>query len=97
MAKTGFKSADEYIKTFPADKQAILKQVREAIKQSKGAVNFPLDEPVPVKLNGQMSKFQAADIAARLKGQAKVGDKSKTKTKTKTTAKAKTKVAKKKT
>jgi uncharacterized protein YdhG (YjbR/CyaY superfamily) len=147
MAKTDFKSADEYIKTFPADKQAILKQVRETIrkavpdaeevisyqvpafrlaggwvfyysmytshfslacpppfaafkefakelsryKQSKSAVNFPLDEPVPVKLIAQMSKFQVADIAARAKDKAKVGVKVKAKTNAKTEAKAKAK------
>jgi uncharacterized protein YdhG (YjbR/CyaY superfamily) len=123
MAKTNFKSADEYIKTFPAEKQAVLEQVREAIskavpeaeevisyqipafkldggwifyysmytnhfslscpppfaafkefaerlskyKQSKSAVNFPLDEPVPAKLIGQMAKFQARDLATRPK------------------------------
>jgi uncharacterized protein YdhG (YjbR/CyaY superfamily) len=127
MAKTDFKSADEYIKTFPADKQAILKQVRETLrkavpdaeevisyqipafrlgggwvfyysmytshfslacpppfaafkefakelsgyKQSKSAVNFPLEEPVPVKLIAQMAKFQAEQIQAGAKGKAK--------------------------
>jgi uncharacterized protein YdhG (YjbR/CyaY superfamily) len=135
MAKTDFKSADEYIKTFPADKQAILKQVREAIrkavpdaeevisyqipafrlgggwvfyysmytghfslacpppfaafkefakelsvyKQSKSAVNFPLDEPVPVKLIAQMSKFQAGEIEVQAKDKTKGGVKTKTK------------------
>ena len=144
MAKTDFKSADEYIKTFPADKQAILKQVREAIrkavpdaeevisyqipafrlaggwifyysmytghfslacpppfaafkefakelsgyKQSKSAVNFPLEEPVPVKLIGRMSKFQAQEIVAQAKAGPKGGVKAK--------APAKAKVAKKK-
>ena len=164
MAKTDFKSADEYIKTFPADKQVILKQVRETIrkavpdaeevisyqipafrvaggwvfyysmytghfslacpppfapfrefakelsgyKQSKSAVNFPLDEPVPVKLIGQMSKFQAGDILARSKGKAEGGVKAKAKAGAKATSgaklkpkpkpkpKTKTKVAKKK-
>jgi uncharacterized protein YdhG (YjbR/CyaY superfamily) len=148
MAKTDFQSADEYIQTFPADKQAILQQVREAIrkavpgaeevisyqipafrlhggwvfyysmytshfslacpppfaafrefakelsryKQSKSAVNFPLDEPVPVKLIGQMAKFQAADIGARAKDKAKGGAKPKAQAQ----AKARTKTAKKK-
>lgn len=137
MAKTDFKSADEYIKTFPADKQAILKQVREAIRkavpdaeevisyqipafrlgggwvfyysmytghfslacpppfaafkefakelsryrQSKSAVNFPLDEPVPVKLIGQMSKYQASQIEAGANGKANGGVKTKAKPK----------------
>lgn len=153
MAKTDFQSADEYIKTFPAGKQAILKQVREAIrkavpdaeevisyqipafrlgggwvfyysmytshfslacpppfaafkefakelsgyKQSKSAVNFPLDQPVPEKLIARMSKFQAADIVARAMDKAKAGVKAKPKDKAKVKAKAKTKVAKKKT
>ena len=148
MAKTDFKNADEYIKTFPADKQAILKQVREAIrkavpdaeevisyqipafrvadgwvfyysmytshfslacpppfapfqefakelsgyKQSKSAVNFPLEEPVPVKLIGRMSKFQAEDIQAKAKAKAKGGAKGSAKG----GAKPKAKVAKKK-
>lgn len=127
MAKTDFKSADEYIQTFPKDKQAILKQVREAIRkvvpdaeevisyqipafrlpggwvfyysmytthfslscpppfaafkefgkelsryrQSKSAVNFPLDEPVPVKLIERMAQFQVKDIEARAKSKDK--------------------------
>lgn len=147
MAKTDFKSADEYIKTFPADKQAILKEVRETIrkavpdaeeaisyqipafrlaggwvfyysmftshfslscpppfaafkefakelsryKQSKSAVNFPLDEPVPVKLIDRMAKFQVEDILARTKGKAGGAVKAKAKTKAKSTAGTKTK------
>lgn len=133
MAKTDFKNADEYIKTFPAEKQAVLQQVREAIrkavpkaqevinyqipafnlegvwvfyysmyashfslscpppfapfkefaaqlskyKQSKSAVNFPLSEPVPVKLIAQMAKFQATDIAARAQDKPKAANKKK--------------------
>lgn len=153
MAKTDFQSAEEYIRTFPADKQAVLKQVREAIrkavpgaeevisyqipafrlnggwvfyysmytghyslacpppfaafkafarelsryKQSKSAVNFPLDEPVPVQLIGRMAKFQAEDIAARAKDKVKGGTRTAArpkvaaKTKTKASAKAKPK------
>jgi hypothetical protein len=48
-------------------------------KQSKSAVNFPLDEPVPAKLIGRMSKFQAEDIGARTKGKSKGGVKIKPK------------------
>lgn len=151
MAKTDFKNADEYIKTFPADKQAILKQVREAIrkavpaaeevisyqipafkqgggwvfyysmftnhfslacpppfaawkefakelsryKQSKSAVNFPLDEPVPVKLITAMAKFQAKDIASRAAAKPKAASKPKAAAKPKPKPKAKS--AKKKT
>jgi uncharacterized protein YdhG (YjbR/CyaY superfamily) len=152
MAKTDFKSADEYIKTFPPDKQAILKQVREAIrravpeaeevisyqipafrlaggwvfyysmytghfslacpppfaafkefakelskyKQSKSAVNFPLDEPVPVKLIDRMAKFQVEEILSRTKGKAGGGVRTKARSKAKTTTKAKTRIATKK-
>lgn len=46
-------------------------------KQSKSAVNFPLEEPVPVKLIGLMSKFQAGDIEARSKANSKGGVKTK--------------------
>lgn len=147
MAKTDYKSADEYIKTFPAEKQAVLKQVRETIrkavpgaeevisyqipafklgggwvfyysiytehfslacpppfaafkefakelsryKQSKSAVNFPLSEPVPVKLIAQMSKYQAEQIQAGAKGKAKGAVKPKAKAKAKATTKAKAK------
>ncbi len=157
MAKTDYKSADEYIKTFPADKQAILQQVRGAIrkavpdaeevisyqipafrlaggwvfyysmysshfslsspppfaafkefakdlskyKQSKSAVNFPLEEPVPVKLIDRMAKFQAEEILSRAKGKAGGGvpakAKATAKAKTKAGSTVKTKVAKKKT
>lgn len=149
MAKTDFKSADEYIKTFPADKQAVLKQVREAIrkavpdaeevisyqipafrvagswvfyysmytshfslacpppfapfkefakelsgyKQSKSAVNFPLEEPVPVKLIGLMTKFQAEDINAKAKAKTKDGAKGVGKASVKGAAKGSAKVA----
>ena len=58
----------------------------------RSAVNFPLDEPVPAKLIGLMSKFQAEDIEARSKD--KVKDKAKSGAKA--GAKAKTKAAKKK-
>lgn len=145
MAKTDFKNADEYIKTFPADKQAILKQVRETIrkavpaaeevisyqipafklgsgwvfyysmytghfslacpppfaafkqfakelsryKQSKSAVNFPLEEPVPVKLIAEMSKYQAEQIQAGANGPARGGAKPKAAAKAKPAAKSK--------
>lgn len=114
MAKTDFKTIDEYIATFPAEVQAILQQVRQTIKaavpaaeevisyqipaftyhgwllyfsaykhhfsiscpppfavfeafkaelasykQSKSAVQFPLDQPVPVDLLYRMAQFQA--------------------------------------
>lgn len=146
MAKTDFKSADEYIKTFPPEKQAVLQEVRGIIrkavpdaeevisyqipafrlgggwvfyysmytshfslacpppfaafkefakelsryKQSKSAVNFPLEEPVPAKLIERMSKFQAEEILSR--GKEKGGSR----TKGKAAAKAKPAAAEKK-
>jgi uncharacterized protein YdhG (YjbR/CyaY superfamily) len=53
---------------------AAFKEFKEHLskyKQSKSAVNFPLDEPVPVKLIGQMAKFQAQNIAAPSKAKTK--------------------------
>jgi len=116
MAKTDFKTVDEYISTFPPDTQAVLQQVRQAIKaavpeaeevisyqipalkyhgwifyfaafkshfslscpppftvfdsfkdelagykRSKSAIQFPLDEPVPVDLISRMAEFRAAE------------------------------------
>lgn len=58
-------------------------------KRSKSAVNFPLDEPVPVKLIGKMAKFQAQEWAARAGNRAKTKSKTKSKTKAKPMAKAK--------
>lgn len=151
MAKTDFKSADEYIGTFPPEKQAILREVRAAIrkavpeaeevisyqipafksgkgwifyysmfsghyslacpppfaafkefadrlaqyKQSKSAVNFPLDRPVPAKLITQMAQFQARSLAAataekdKAKAKGPAADKAKPKAKPKAVAKAK--------
>lgn len=114
MAKTAFKTVDEYIRTFPKDVQASLEQIRQAIqkavpaaeevisyqipaykyhgwvfyfsahkkhislscpppsaafqaykeelsgyKQTKSAVQFPLDEPMPLELIHDMAKHQA--------------------------------------
>lgn len=116
MAKTDFKTVDDYIQTFPKDVRAILEQIRQTIqkavpeaeevisyqipafkyhgwifyfsahkkhfslscpppcaafeafkeelsgyKQSKSAVQFPLDEPVPVKLLHNMAQVQAKE------------------------------------
>jgi len=115
MAKTDFKTIDEYIATLPTEVQAILQQVRQVIKaavpaaeevisyqipaftyhgwlfyisahkqhfsiscpppsaafeafkaelasykQSKSAIQFPLDQPVPVDLLYQMAQVQAS-------------------------------------
>jgi len=40
-------------------------------KSSKGAVQFPLDKPLPVKLITQMVKFRVKDDAERAKAKAK--------------------------
>lgn len=129
MAKTAFQTPDEYIATFPANVQAVLRTVQQAIrkavpaadevisyqipafrldgawvfyysaqakhfsllcpppftaqqafkddltryKQSKSAIQFPLDEPVPAKLIAAMAKHRAKEIlpAASKKGAAK--------------------------
>ena len=122
MAKTDFKTVDEYLQTLPKDVQVILQTVRETIQKavpeaeevisyqipafkyhgwifyfsaykkhfslscpppftvfetfkeelakyekSKSTVQFPLDEPVPIKLIEKMSKFQAKENLAREK------------------------------
>ena len=129
MAKANFQTSDEYIATFPADVQAVLRTVQQAIrkavpdadevisyqipafrlegawvfyysayakhfslscpppfsaqqvfkdelaryKQSKSAIQFPLDEPVPTKLIAAMAKHRAKEIldAAKAKPAAK--------------------------
>ena len=118
MAKTNFQTHDEYIATFPANVQAVLRTVQQTIrkavpkadevisyqipafnlegswvfyycayakhfslscpplfsaqqafkddlaryKQSKSAIQFPLDEPVPTKLIAAMAKHRAKEI-----------------------------------
>lgn len=118
MSKTDFQTPDEYIATFAADVQAVLRKVQQAIrkavpdadevisyqipafksggkwifyysahtkhlslscpppftaqqafkddlaryKQSKSAIQFPLDEPVPTKLIAAMAKHRAKEI-----------------------------------
>lgn len=120
MAKTNFKSADEYVATQPEATQAILNRVRAAIRKAvpkaeevisyqiigyklqgkailylagwkkhyslypanatlvaefqddlalykviKSTLQFPLDQPVPVKLIERIAKFRAKEIAAK--------------------------------
>jgi uncharacterized protein YdhG (YjbR/CyaY superfamily) len=123
MAKTDFKTADEYLATMPPEARKILELVRKTIrdavpgaeetisyqipafklngswifyysgykshfslsspppfaafkayakelahlKQSKSAVQFPYDQPVPTALITKMAKHQAQENAARAK------------------------------
>ncbi|HCY76787.1 MAG TPA: hypothetical protein DHV28_12775 [Ignavibacteriales bacterium] len=60
MAKTNLKSVDEYIKTFPADIQKILKQVRETIKKAAPEAEETINYQIPTfKLNGNLVHFAA--------------------------------------
>lgn len=123
MAKTNFRTAEEYIGTFPMDVQRILEEVRATIRESvpeaeevisyqipafkyhgwvlyisahkdhyslscpppftvfdafskelsryglsKSTVRFPIDEPVPVELIGEIAKFRAEENLERESG-----------------------------
>jgi uncharacterized protein YdhG (YjbR/CyaY superfamily) len=60
MAKSNFKSVDEYIKTFPADVQKILKQVRQTIKKAAPEAEETINYQIPTfKLNGTLVHFAA--------------------------------------
>ena len=116
MAKTDYRTADEYIATFPDDVQRVLQTVRQTIREAvpdaeevisyqipafkfhgwllyysayknhyslscpppftlfevfknelsayevtKSAIKFPLDQPIPVKLIGDMATFRAKE------------------------------------
>lgn len=119
MAQTDFQDVDEYIATFPEDVQALLRTVRQTIREavpgaeetisyqipaykfhgwllyfsaykrhwslssppsklfetfkeqladynvSKSAIQFPLDQPVPVQLIHDMAIWRAEDLRAR--------------------------------
>lgn len=53
MAKTNFKSVDEYIKTFPGNVQKILKSVRKTIKEVIPGAEEIISYQIPAfKLNG---------------------------------------------
>ena len=47
MAKTGFKSVDEYIATHPKDVQAILQRVRGAIRKAMPAAEEAISYQIP--------------------------------------------------
>lgn len=60
MAKTNFKSVDEYIKTFPGDIQKILKQIRQTIKEAAPEAEETINYQIPTyKLNGNLVHFAA--------------------------------------
>lgn len=60
MAKTNFKSIEEYIKTFPAEIQKILQQVRETIKKAAPEAEETINYQIPTfKLNGNLVHFAA--------------------------------------
>lgn len=60
MAKTNFKSIDEYIKTFPVYVQKILKQVRQTIKEAAPEAEETINYQIPTfKLNGNLVHFAA--------------------------------------
>jgi len=60
MAKTNFKSVEEYIKTFPAEIQKILQQVRETIKKAAPEAEETINYQIPTfKLNGNLVHFAA--------------------------------------
>ncbi len=60
MAKTNFKSIDEYIKTFPVYVQKILKQVRQTIKEAAPESEETINYQIPTfKLNGNLVHFAA--------------------------------------
>lgn len=59
-AKFKFKTIDEYIKTFPADIQKILEQVRETIKEAAPDAEETINYQIPTfKLNGNLVHFAA--------------------------------------
>jgi uncharacterized protein YdhG (YjbR/CyaY superfamily) len=63
MAKTDFKSVDEYIASQPEAAQSVLKRVRSTIRKAVPGA----DEEVPVKLIEGIAKLRAKEVAAREK------------------------------
>jgi uncharacterized protein YdhG (YjbR/CyaY superfamily) len=60
MAKTDYKSVDEYISTFPKDIQKTLEQVRQTIKKSAPEAEETINYQIPTfKLNGNLVHFAA--------------------------------------
>ncbi|MEO7144065.1 MAG: hypothetical protein ABI165_11270 [Bryobacteraceae bacterium] len=85
MAKTDFKSVDEYIASqpgaVPGAEEAISHPATDRViaafrddlapyKVNKGTIRFPLSESVPVKLIERIAKFRAKEVAEREKAKA---------------------------
>ncbi len=77
MAKTDFKSVDEYIAThyslYPATDHLVeaFKDDLAPYEVDKGTIRFQLSQPVPVKLIERIAKFRAKEAAESAK--AKLG------------------------
>jgi uncharacterized protein YdhG (YjbR/CyaY superfamily) len=60
MAKTNFKTIDEYIKSFPRDVQKILEQIRHTIKEVIPDAEETISYQIPTfKVNGNYSVYFA--------------------------------------
>lgn len=60
MAKTNYKSVDEYISIFPKDIQKTLEHVRQTIKKSAPEAEETINYQIPTfKLNGNLVHFAA--------------------------------------
>jgi uncharacterized protein YdhG (YjbR/CyaY superfamily) len=58
--KTQYKTIDEYIKTFPADIQSILEQMRQTIRKAAPEATEAISYQMPTfKLNGNLVHFAA--------------------------------------
>ena len=57
----------EHYSIYPAGERLLRKFKDELApyEVSKGTIRFPLSEPVPTKLIGELAKFRASEIAAR--------------------------------
>ena len=66
MAKTDFKSVDEYIASQPQAVQSVLKRVRSTIRKAVPGA----DEEVPVKSIEGIAKLRAKEVAEREKANA---------------------------
>jgi hypothetical protein len=61
MAKTGFRSVDEYLASKPADVRAVLDRVRNAIRKALPEAEETISYQIPVyKVNGVAALFSPA-------------------------------------
>jgi uncharacterized protein YdhG (YjbR/CyaY superfamily) len=63
----------QHYSIYPADKRlvAAFKEELAPYEVSKGTIRFPLSQPVPVRLIGQIAKFRAKEVIERGKTAAK--------------------------